>query len=100
MSIAASRSLVGLPSMDRSDSPVKAGGESSEPGCSIRAPDVISVRGELIGASGEASGVISRGRLRFCAIAWVTRVVSARPARFSRPGTDRTGAGASARAPS
>ncbi len=65
MSSAASRSLVGLPSIDRSDSPVKAGGESSEPGCSILAPVEIWVRGELIGASGEASGVISRGRFRF-----------------------------------
>jgi hypothetical protein len=80
---AASRSLVGFASMDRSESAVKAGGESSEPGCSIFAPVVSWVNGELTGASGEASGVISRGRFRFWAIDWVTKVVSAR----GRPGS-------------
>ncbi len=78
MRSAASRSLIGFSSMDRSDKAVKAGGESSEPGCSIRAPVVTSVKGELMGASGEASGVISRGRFRFWAIDCVTKVVSAR----------------------
>ena len=73
MSKAASRSLVGFASMVRSDSAVKAGGESSEPGCSILAPDEICVRGELMGASGAERGVISRGRFRFWAIDWVTR---------------------------
>ena len=83
VSSAASRSLVGFSSIDRSDSPVKAGGESSEPRVLDLGAGDVCVRGELIGASGEASGVISRGRFRFWAIDWVTRLVSAR----GRPGS-------------
>ena len=84
MRSATSRSLVVLASMTRSDSPVKAGGESGEPGCSMLAPVEICVRGELMGASGADSGVISSGRFRFWAIDWVTRLVSAGVGRARR----------------
>ena len=60
---ATSRSLLVVASMARSESPVKAEAQSREPRVFDRGPEVeIWVRGELIGASGEASGVISRGR--------------------------------------
>ena len=79
MSKATSRSLVVEASIVRSDSLVNAGAVSGEPGCSIWAPAESCERGELT----IAKSAISRRLFLFCAIDWVTSVVSARGLRGS-----------------